>query len=91
MGQRDAQQVAVVRKLIADHCFGAEVVVAPIAGTTGWRSQCETATLRPPSARTPPRCMSPPSGRGNGGAGVRSPDRVIAEVTHLLGERRACA
>ena len=30
MGQRDAQQAAVVRKMIDDLYFGAEVVVAPI-------------------------------------------------------------
>jgi len=29
LGQRDAQQVAVVRKMIADLCFAADVVVAP--------------------------------------------------------------
>ena len=29
-GQRDAQQAAVMRKMIDDLCFGAEVVVTPI-------------------------------------------------------------
>src|ERR1051326_2640032 len=29
MGQRDAQEVAVVKKMIADLCFGAEVLVVP--------------------------------------------------------------
>ena len=90
MGQRDAQQVAVVRKLIADHCFGAEVVVTPIVResdglavsvrnrdlTTAQRQ--DAATLHVALKRAQEMV----------GQGVRSPDRVIAEVTHLLGERR---
>lgn len=90
MGQRDAQQVAVVRKMIADMCFEAEVVVAPIVRdaeglvlgvrnkdlTSGQRQ--ETSAIHPALKRA--QEMS--------GQGVRSTDRIIAEVTHLLGERR---
>lgn len=90
MGQRDAQQVAVVRKMIADLCFEAEVVVAPIVRdahglvlgvrnkdlTSGQRR--ETSAIHPALKRA--QEMS--------GQGVRSTDRIIAEVTHLLGERR---
>lgn len=90
MGQRDAQQVAVVRKMIADLCFEAEVVVAPIVReadglvlgvrnndlTSGQRQ--ETSAIYPALKRA--QEMS--------GQGVRSTDRIIAEVTHLLGERR---
>lgn len=90
MGQRDAQQVAVVRKMIADLCFGAEVMVAPIVReadglaitvrnadlTAGQRQEVLAihASLRRAKEMV--------------AQGVRSTDRVIAEVTHLLGERR---
>lgn len=90
LGQRDAQQVAVVRKMIADLCFGAEVFVAPtvrdsdglaITGrnqdlSSGQRQEAlaiYAALVRAKEMVT---------------QGVRSTDRVIAEATHLLGERR---
>lgn len=90
MGQRDAQQVAVVRKMIADLCYDTEVLVVPIVResdglvvtvrnhelTSGQRQ--EAAVLHPALLRA----------REMVAQGVRSPDRVVAEVTHLLGERR---
>lgn len=90
LGQRDAQQVAVVRKVVADLCLGVEVIVAPIVResdglvvtvrnrelTTGQRQ--EAAVLHGALLRAKEMVAH----------GVRSPDRVIAEVTHLLGQRR---
>lgn len=90
MGQRDAQQVAVVRKMVADLCFGAEVVVTPTVReadglaiavrnkdlTAGQRQ--EALTIHASLKRAQEMVAQ----------GVRSTDRVIAEVTHLLGERR---
>jgi pantoate--beta-alanine ligase len=90
MGQRDAQQAAVVRKMIADLLFEAEVVVVPTLRepdglvvtarnselTSGQRQEASTigAALR--------------RAKEMADQGVRSPDRIVAEVTHLLGERR---
>lgn len=90
LGQRDAQQVAVVRKMIDDLCFPAAVAVAPIVResdglavgvrnrelTAGQRQ--EALTLQSSLRRAQEMVEQ----------GVRSADRVIAEVTHLLGERR---
>jgi pantoate--beta-alanine ligase len=90
MGQRDAQQVAVVRKMIADLCFGVEVIVVPIVRendglavavknkdlTAGMRQEALSIHAALERARQMVE------------SGVRSPDRIIAEVTHLLGERR---
>lgn len=90
MGQRDAQQAAVVRKMIGDLCFGAEVVVTPTVReadglavavrnkdlTAGQRQ--EALTIHASLKRAQEMVAQ----------GVRSTDRVIAEVTHLLGERR---
>jgi pantoate--beta-alanine ligase len=90
MGQRDAQQAAVVRKMIADLCFGAEVVVVPTVREADGlavtvrnrdlttRQRLETSSIHASLQRAKEMVAQ----------GVRSPDRIIAEVTHLLGERR---
>ena len=89
-GQRDAQQAAVVRKMIDDLCFGAEVVVTPIVR----ESDGLALTVRNRELSAGQR----QEGAAMYGAliraqemvaqGVRSTDRIIAEVTHVLGERR---
>jgi pantoate--beta-alanine ligase len=90
LGQRDAQQVAVLRKMIADLCFPVTVTVAPIVResdglaiavrnrelTAGQRQ--EALAIHGAICRAQEMVEQ----------GVRSADRVIAEVTHLLGERR---
>lgn len=90
LGQRDAQQVAVVRKLIADLCLDAEVLVAPIVrepdglavtirnGDLSTRQRQEALAIHGSLVRAQEMVAQ----------GVRSPDRVIAEVTHLLGQKR---
>ena len=90
MGQRDAQQVAVVRKMIADLCFGAEVIVAPTVREAD--GLAVTVRNRDLTARQRQEALSISAALERAkemvAQGVRSPDRVIAEVTHLLGERR---
>lgn len=90
MGQRDAQQVAVVRKMIADLCFGVEVLVAPMVRETDGlavtvRNRDLTARQRQESQSIP---LALERAKEMVTQGTRSPDRVIAEVTHLLGQRR---
>ena len=90
MGQRDAQQAAVVRKMVDDLSYGAEVVVSPIVRESDGlavtvRNRELTAAQRE-EARTLCRVLE--RAREMVEQGVRSTDRVIAEVTHLLGERR---
>jgi pantoate--beta-alanine ligase len=90
MGQRDAQQVAVVRKMIADLCFGIEVVVAPTVRESdglamGAKNKDLSAGQRQEASAIN---QSLERARQMVASGVRSPDRIIAEVTHLLGERR---
>lgn len=90
MGQRDAQQVAVVRKLIADLCFGAEVVAVPTVREND--GLAVTVRNRHLTARQRTEALaihaSLQRAKEMAAQGVRSPDRIIAEVTHLLGERR---
>lgn len=90
LGQRDAQQVAVVRKMITDLCFATDVMVAPTIreadglavtvrnqGMTA-RQRQEALSIHAALARAKEMVAQ----------GVRSPDRIIAEATHLLGQRR---
>jgi len=89
-GQKAAQRVAVVRKVIADLGWPIEVVVVP--------------TVREPdglAAGVPNRNFTPNQrqealsvwkalkrAREMSESGIRSPDRIVAEVTHILGEHR---
>ena len=90
VGQRDAQQVAVLHKMIADLQFGVEIVVAPTVRESDGlavsvRNREITATQRQEAL-----AISAALKRAQEmvAQGVRSPDRIIAEATHLLGERR---
>jgi pantoate--beta-alanine ligase len=90
LGQREAQQVAVVRKMIADLCFDTEVVVAPIVRDADGlvltvRNQ-DLTTAQRQEVTVLHRALL--RAREMVASGVRSTDRVIAEVTHLLGELR---
>ena len=90
LGQKDAQQVAVVRKMIADLLFGVEVVVAPTVRESdglavGVRNRDLTATQRQEALAI---FAALQQAKQMVAQGVRSPDRIIAESTHLLGERR---
>jgi len=90
MGQRDAQQVAVVRKMIADLCFGTEVVVAPtMRDTDGLAIAIRNRDLSAGQRQEATAIYAAlQRAREMVNQGVRSTDRVIAEVTHLLGQRR---
>ena len=90
LGQRDAQQVAVLRKMIADLHLGVEVVVAPTVRegdglAVNVRNRELTATQRQEAGSI---FAALKRAQDMVAQGVRSPDRVIAEATHLLGERR---
>ena len=90
LGQKDAQLAAVVRKMIADLLFGVEVEVVPTVREpdglpVNVRNRGLTVTQRQEALaiygalRRAQEMVA---------AGVRSTDRVVAEATHLLGERR---
>ena len=90
LGQRDAQQVAVLRKLNTDLCLGIELVVVPTvrdADGLPWtaRSKDLTPGQRQEAAAVPAALRR---AREMVAQGVRIPDRIIAEVTHLIGQKR---
>jgi pantoate--beta-alanine ligase len=90
MGQRDAQRVAVVRKMINDLCFGAEVIVAPTVrepdGLAVAVRNRDLTTRQRQEALSIYRALQ--RAQEMVAQGTRSPDRVIAEATHLLGQHR---
>ncbi len=90
LGQRDAQQAAVVRKMVEDlHC-GVEVVVAPTVReadglAVSVRNRDLTTNQRQEAQAIHAALLR---AKEMVAQGVRSTDRIIAEATHLLGERR---
>ena len=90
MGQRDVQQAAVVRKMIADLHLDVTVRVVPtVREPDGLVVSIRTGDLTP-GQRAEAASLHGALLRAKEMVtqGVRSPDRIIAEATHLLGARR---
>lgn len=89
-GQKDAQQVAVIKKMVADLNFGVDIVVAetlrePDGLAMSSRNRYLTATQRQ-EALAISRALF--KARDMVAAGERRADRLVAEATHILGEFR---
>jgi pantoate--beta-alanine ligase len=89
-GQKTAQRAAVVRKMADDLGFGVEIVIVPTAReadglAAGVRNREFTASQRQ-EALALSRALQ--RVREMVAAGVRNPDRLIAEATHVLAEYR---
>jgi pantoate--beta-alanine ligase len=90
LGQKDAQLASVVRKMIADLLFGVEVVIAPtVRDGDGLAINPRNRDLSS-NQRQESLAINAALRRAQEmvAQGVRSTDRVVAEATHLLGERR---
>jgi len=89
-GQKTAQRAAVVRKLIRDLGYTIEVAVVPTErepdGLAHGLVNREFTTALRSQARAVYRALT--KAREMVESGVRSPDRLIAEATHILGEER---
>lgn len=89
-GQKTVQRAAVVRKMIEDLGYEVEVNVVPTARepdglAAGVRNREFTSTMRHESLAIHAALKR---AKEMVAAGVRSPDRLIAEATHILGDRR---
>lgn len=89
-GQKDAQQVAVIKKMVADLNFTVDIVVAetlrePDGLAMSSRNRYLTATQRQ-EALAISRALF--KARDMVAAGERRADRLVAEATHILGEFR---
>ena len=87
LGQRDAQHVAVLRKMASDLNYGVEfVVAATVREADGLVAAVRNRQLTPAlrqEALAISRALK--KAREMVESGVRSTDRLIAEVTHILG------
>jgi pantoate--beta-alanine ligase len=89
-GQKSVQRAAVVKKMASDLHFPVEVVVVPTVReadglAAGVRNPEFTPTMRQEALAI---YIALKRAKEMVDAGVRSPDRLIAEATHILGERR---
>jgi pantoate--beta-alanine ligase len=89
-GGKTAQRAAVVKKMISDLEFGVEVIVVPTVRepdglAAGVRNREFTSTMRQEALAIHAALKR---AQEMAAAGVRSPDRLIAEATHILGDRR---
>lgn len=89
-GQKDAQQVAVIKKMVNDLNFTVDVVTAPtIREADGLalssRNRYLTASQREEALAISRTLMKV---RDMAAAGERRADRLVAEVTHLLSQKR---
>lgn len=89
-GQKDAQQVAVIKKMVADLNFGVDIVVAetlrePDGLAMSSRNRYLTTTQRQEALAISKALFK---ARDMVAAGERRADRLVAEATHILGEYR---
>jgi len=89
-GQKDAQQVAVIRKMVADLNFSVDIVVAPTLRepdglAMSSRNRYLSATQRV-EALAIHRALE--KARSMAAAGEIRSDRLVAEATHILSQQR---
>lgn len=89
-GQKDAQQVAVIQKMVADLNFTVDIVVSPTLREADGlamssRNRYLTATQRA-EALSISRALF--KARDMVAAGERRSDRLVAEATHILSQQR---
>jgi pantoate--beta-alanine ligase len=89
-GQKTAQRAAVVHKMISDLAYDIEVVIVPTVREPdglayGIRNRDFSVAQRQ-EALSIYRALK--KVREMAASGVRSPDRLVAEATHILGENR---
>ena len=89
-GQKDAQQTAVLKKLVTDLCLSVKIVVSPTLrnedGLAMSSRNRSLTTSQRQDALSIPRSLE--IGKQMVEKGVRSVDRVVAEITHNLANSR---
>ncbi|HEY3756343.1 MAG TPA: pantoate--beta-alanine ligase [Opitutaceae bacterium] len=89
-GQKTAQRAAVVRKTIADLAYDADVVVVDTAREPDGLAAGTANTSFTDSQRQEALALSRALRRAKemSDSGTRSPDRIVAEATHILAQHR---
>lgn len=90
MGEKDAQQVAVVRKAAADLLLPIEVVTGPVVRDADGLAVSSRNTYLTPTQREAALTVFAALRKAKEmvESGVKSTDRLVAEVTHLIAEKR---
>ena len=90
MGEKDPQQIAVVRKAVLDLSIPVEIVTCPTVRDADGLAVSARNNYLSPSQREEAlavwRALSKVKEMVDGG--VKSPDRIVAEVTHILAAKR---
>lgn len=89
-GQKTTQRAAVVSKMISDLAFDVEVVIVPtVRETDGLACGIRNRDFSPAQRQEALSISKALKEVGEmASSGVRSPDRLVAEATHILGENR---
>lgn len=90
MGEKDPQQIAVVRKALADLSLPIEVITAPTVRDADGLALSARNSYLMPLQREEALAVNRALRRAKEmvDSGVRSADRVVAEATHIIGQKR---
>ncbi len=90
LGERDAQQVAVIRKVAADLLLPLEIITGPTVREADGLAVSARNSYLTPSQREEALAVFGALRRAKEmvESGVKSPDRLVAEVTHLIAAKR---
>jgi pantoate--beta-alanine ligase len=90
MGEKDAQQVAVVRKAVADLLLPIEIVTGPVVREADGLAVSARNNYLTPTQREEALAVFAALRKAKEmvDSGVKSADRLVAEVTHLIAAKR---
>lgn len=90
LGEKDAQQVAVVRKVVQDLALPVEILVGPVVRDADGFAVSARNSYLPPAHREEALAVYRALCRAKEmvDSGVKSSDRIVAELTHILAEKR---
>ena len=85
-GQKDAQQLAIIRRMVRDLSYGIEVVACPIVREADGLARSSRNTYLNPAERKAALCLSRAVFRGQElvGAGERDAEKLVAEMRAVI-------